>query len=60
VSRLCNEYIKWLNTFIDFMKKDMIDNIRGNFCCPCKNKKKYRTNDVLMLHLIKHEFMKNY
>jgi hypothetical protein len=32
--RLCNEYMKWLDAFIDFVKKDMLDNTRGNFCCP--------------------------
>jgi hypothetical protein len=43
---LCNEYIKGLDAFIDFVKKDMLDNVRGNFCYACKhykNKKKYRT-----------------
>jgi hypothetical protein len=38
--RLCNEYIKRVDAFIDFMKKDMLDNIRGNIYCPykhCKN-----------------------
>jgi hypothetical protein len=57
---LCNEYIKWLDAFIDFTKKDMLDNIRGNLCCPCKhckNEKKYGANDVLMSHLIKYEFI---
>jgi hypothetical protein len=47
--RPCNEYIKGLDAFIDFVKKDILDNIRGNFCCPykhCKNEKKYRTNNV--------------
>jgi hypothetical protein len=34
---LCNEYIKWLDAFIDFMKKDILDNVRGNLCCPCKH-----------------------
>jgi hypothetical protein len=61
--RLCNEYIKGLNVFIDFTKKDMLDNIRGNLCCPCKhckNEKKYHANDVLMSHLIKHGFMEDY
>jgi hypothetical protein len=29
---LCNEYIKGVDAFIDFVKKDMLDNIRGNFC----------------------------
>jgi hypothetical protein len=56
---LCNEYDKGLDTFIDFVKKDMLDNVRGNLCYPCnhcKNKKKYRTDDVLRSHLIKHEF----
>jgi hypothetical protein len=37
---LCNEYIKGLDAFIDFTKKDMLDNVRGNLCCPCKHCKK--------------------
>jgi hypothetical protein len=28
---ICNEYIKGLDAFIDFVKKDILDNIRGNF-----------------------------
>jgi hypothetical protein len=62
-SCLCNEYIKWLDAFIGFAKKDMLDNIRGNICCLCKhfkNEKKYHADDVLMPHLIKHGFMKDY
>jgi hypothetical protein len=61
--RLCNEYIKGLDAFINFVKKDMLDNVRGNLYCPykhCKNKKKYRTDDVLRSHLIKHGFMEDY
>jgi hypothetical protein len=49
--------------YIDFVKKDMLDNVRGNLCCPCKhckNEKKYRTDDVLWSHLIKHRFMEDY
>jgi hypothetical protein len=41
----------------------MLDNVRGNLCClckHCKNEKKYHTDDVLMSHLIKHEFMEDY
>jgi hypothetical protein len=60
---LCNEYIKGLNAFIDFMKKEMLDNIGGNLCCPYKcwkNEKKYRADDVLRSHLIKHGFMEDY
>jgi hypothetical protein len=60
---LYNEYIKVIDTFIDFTKKDMLDNIRGNICYPCKhckNEKRYRTDDMLRSHLIKHEFMKDY
>jgi hypothetical protein len=60
---LCNEYIKELDAFIDFTKKDMLDNVRENLCYPCKhckNEKKYRTYDVLRSHLIKHGFMKDY
>jgi hypothetical protein len=61
--RLCNEYIKGVDAFIDFEKKDMLDNIRGNICCPCKhckNEKRYHTDDVLRTHLIKHGFMEDY
>jgi hypothetical protein len=60
---LCNAYIKGLDAFIDFVKKNMLDNSRGNLCCPCKyckNEKKYRANDMLRSHLIKHGFMKDY
>jgi hypothetical protein len=60
---LFNEYITGLDAFMDFMKKDMLDNIRGNLCCPCKyckNEKKYHTYDVLRSHLIKHGFMEDY
>jgi hypothetical protein len=63
VPRLCNEYIKGLDAFIDFTKKDMLDNVRGDLCCPCKhckNEKKYRADDVLRSYLIKHEFMEDY
>jgi hypothetical protein len=62
-SRLCNEYIKGLDSFIDFVKKDMLDNIRGNLYCPCehcKNEKKYHADDVLWSHLIKHGFLEDY
>jgi hypothetical protein len=60
---LCNEYIKWVDAFIDFTKKDILDNVRGNLYCPCKhckNEKRYHANDVLMSHLIKHGFMDDY
>jgi hypothetical protein len=60
---LCNEYIKGVDAFIDFMKKDMLDNIRENICCPykhCKDEKRYHIDDVLRPHLIKHEFMEDY
>jgi hypothetical protein len=60
---LCNEYMKGLDAFINFAKKDMLDNVRGDLYCPykyCKNEKKYRTDDVLMSHLIKHGFMEDY
>jgi hypothetical protein len=60
---LCNEYIKGLDAFIDFTKKAMLDNVRGDLCCPCKyckNEKKYRADDVLRSHLIKHGFMEDY
>jgi hypothetical protein len=60
---LCNEYMKGLDAFINFAKKDMLDNVRGDLYCPykhCKNEKKYRTDDVLRSHLIKHGFMEDY
>jgi hypothetical protein len=61
--RLCNEYIKGLDAFINFTKKDMLDSIRENLYCPCKyckNKKKYHADDVLRSHLIRHGFIENY
>jgi hypothetical protein len=61
--RLCNEYIKGLDAFIDFAKKDMLDNVRENLCYPCKhckNEKKYHIDDVLMSHLIEHGFLEDY
>jgi hypothetical protein len=60
---LYNEYIKELDVFINFMKKDMLHNVRENLCCPYKhykNEKKYHTNDVLRSYLIKHGFMEDY
>jgi hypothetical protein len=60
---LCNEYIKGLDAFIDFTKKDMLDNVRVNLYCPCKyctNENKYHADDVFRSHLIKHGFMKDY
>jgi hypothetical protein len=56
-------YIKGLDAFIDFMKKDMLDNVRGDLSYPykhCKNEKKYRTDNVLGSHLIKDGFMEDY
>jgi hypothetical protein len=41
----------------------MLDNGRGNLCCPCKNcknEKRYHADDVLRSHLIKHGFMDDY
>jgi hypothetical protein len=61
--RLFNEYINGLDAFIDFTKKDMVDNGRGFICCPCKlckNEKKYYSGDVLRTHLIKHGFKEDY
>jgi hypothetical protein len=61
--RFYNKYIKGLDAFIDFTKKYVLENIRGNLYCPCKhykNEKRYCTYDVLRSHLIKHEFMENY
>jgi hypothetical protein len=63
VSRLSNEYINGLDAFIDFTKKDMVDNGRCFICYPCKhykNEKKYRSGDVLRTHLIKHGFKEDY
>jgi hypothetical protein len=60
---LCNEYIKGVDAFIDFVKKNLLDNVRGNIYCPCKhykNEKRYRADDVLMSHLIKQGFMDDY
>jgi hypothetical protein len=54
---LCNVYIKGVDAFINFTKKDMLDNIVGNICCPykhCKNEKRYLIDDVLRSHLIKY------
>jgi hypothetical protein len=48
---------------MDFAKNDMLDNVKGNLCCPCKhckNKKNYRTDDVLSSHLIKHGLIDSY
>jgi hypothetical protein len=61
--RLFNEYIKGVDAFINFTKKDMLDNIRENLCCPCKhfkNEKRYHTDDVLRSHLIKQGFVEDY
>jgi hypothetical protein len=52
-----------VDAFINFTKKDMLDNVRGNLCCPrkhCNNEKRYRIDDVLRSHLIKHGFMEDY
>jgi hypothetical protein len=60
---LCNVYTKGVDAFIDFTKKDMLDNIRGNIYClckHCKNEKRYRIDDVLRSHLIKHGIMEDY
>jgi hypothetical protein len=60
---LFNEYMKELDASIDFVKKDILDNVRGNLYCPCKhckNEKKYQINNVLRSHLIKHRFMEDY
>jgi hypothetical protein len=62
-SRLSNDYMKGLDAFVDFVKKDILDNVRGNLCCPykyCKNENKYHTDDVLRSHMIKHGFMEDY
>jgi hypothetical protein len=62
-SWFCNEYMKGLDAFVNFIEKHMLDNVGGNLCYPCKhckNKKKYRTDDVLMSHLIEHGFMEDY
>jgi hypothetical protein len=59
----CYKYIKGLDAFIDFAKKYMLDNVRGNLCYSCKhckNEKKYCIDDVLRSHLIKHGFIEDY
>jgi hypothetical protein len=61
--RLSNEYINGLDAFLDFVKKDMMDNGRWFICCPCKhckNEKKYHSGDVLRTHLMKHGFKEDY
>jgi hypothetical protein len=60
---LSNEYITGLDAFINFTKKDMVDNGRGFICClckHCKNEKKYHSDDVLSTHLIKHGLKEDY
>jgi hypothetical protein len=47
---LCNEYIKEVDAFIDFTKKDMLDNIRENICCHCKHCKNEVTFDQAWIH----------
>jgi hypothetical protein len=32
---------KELDAFINFMRKDMLDNVSGNLCYPCKHCKMY-------------------
>jgi hypothetical protein len=60
-SCLCNEHVKGLGTFINFVKK-ICWTMLGDLCCLCKHceNKKYYTNDVLRSHLIKHGFMEDY
>jgi hypothetical protein len=61
--RICIEYMKGLDAFVNFVKKDMLDTVRGNLCCPykhCKNENKNCTDDVLSSHLIKHQFIEDY
>jgi hypothetical protein len=61
--RFSNEYINELDAFIDFVKKDMVDNGRGFICCTCKHcndEKKYRSGDVLRTHLIRNGFKEDY
>jgi hypothetical protein len=45
---LCNEYIKGLVAFIDFAKKDMLDNVRGVFVI-LTNITRMRRNIVQMM-----------
>jgi hypothetical protein len=45
---LCNEYIKELYAFIDFVKKDMLDNVRGIFLV-LTNIARMRRNIVQMM-----------
>jgi hypothetical protein len=60
---LSNEYINGSDAFVNFVKKDMVDNGSGFICCPCKhckNEQKYHSDDVLRTHLIKHGFREDY
>jgi hypothetical protein len=60
---LSNEYVNVLDAFINFTKKDMVDNRRCLIYCPCKqckNEKKYHLVDVLRKYLIKHGFKEDY
>jgi hypothetical protein len=62
-SHIYNEYIKGVDAFINFAKKNMLDNVIVNLCslCKhCKNEKIYCVDDVLRSHLIKHGFMGDY
>jgi hypothetical protein len=47
-SRLFNEYIKGLDAFINFVKKDMLDNVRVNLCV-LANIVRMRRNIVQMM-----------
>jgi hypothetical protein len=60
---LCNKYFKGVDSFINFAKKYMLENIRVNICCAYKyykNENSYRTDDMLGSHLIKLGFMDDY
>jgi hypothetical protein len=51
----------WMH--LSILRRDMLDNVRGNLCRPskyCKNEKIYCIDDVLRSHLMKHEFVEDY
>jgi hypothetical protein len=46
---LCNEYINGLDAFIDFVKKDMLDNVRENVFVVLTNIARMTRNIIQMM-----------
>jgi hypothetical protein len=46
---LCNEYINGLDAFIDFVKKDMLDNVRENLFVVLTNIARMTRNIIQMM-----------